>query len=277
MTQSLDNVAVEQFRDQFVLEYAGARKLAGMLTEVHGVVGRSYQWPVAGSAVMIDRGSAQSLIPASDVSHTPIVTTMAPKVLNLPTDLFQQAEVNANERTMLAKRHVGAVGRTEDQFALNAMNAATVDVTIPVDTSNLTVAKLRLVSRAFNVANVPASERFIAVHADQLESLLRETEVTSSDFNVVRALVNGELDTYLGLKFTVFGDLAEGGLPKTGDDRTCFAWHIDSMGQTWNVEPGVNVEWSVERQSWVSVSRVSSGASNLLSNGLIKIICDETL
>ncbi len=276
MTASLSNVEVQMFRDQFVLNYAGKRKLAGKLTEVHGIVGKSYQWPVAGSAVMIDRGSAQSLIPASDVDHTPVVTSFRPKVLNLPTDLFVQATVNANERAMLAKRHVEAIGRTEDQFALNAMNLASGVVTVPTAATNLTVDKLREVSFEFNRQNVPTSERMIAVHASQLKSLLTEAEVTNIDFNTVRALVNAELDTFMGLKFTTFGDLAEGGLPKTGDIRTVFAWHKDAMGQAWNVDPAVNVEWSVERQSWVSVSRVSSGASNLLPLGLIKIDCDET-
>ena len=276
MTQSLSNVQVEMFRDQFVLDYAGERKLAAMLTEVHGVVGKSYQWPVAGSAVMINRGSAQSLIPASDVDHTPVITSFVPKVLNLPTDLFQQAEVNANERSMLAKRHVQAVGRTEDQSAIDAMNAATGVTTIPTNVTNLTVDKLRLVALEFNRNNVPSTDRMIAIHADQLEALLRETEVTDADFNTVRALVRGELSTFLGLNFITFGDLAEGGLPKTGDIRTCFAWHKDAMGQAWNVDPAVNVEWSVERQSWISVSRVSTGASNLLPLGLVKIDCDET-
>lgn len=44
-------------------------------------------------------------------------------------------------------------------------------------------------------------QRYIVHAADFLEKLLAQTEVTSSDYNSVKALVQGELDTFLGFKF----------------------------------------------------------------------------
>lgn len=68
--------------------------------------------------------------------------------------------------------------------------------------SNLTVAKLREAKRILDSNDVdPEEERFMIVNASALSSLLGETEVTSADFNTVRALVQGELDTFLGFKF----------------------------------------------------------------------------
>lgn len=43
--------------------------------------------------------------------------------------------------------------------------------------------------------------RYFVHTAGALEALLGTTEVTSADFNTVRALVNGEVDTFLGFKF----------------------------------------------------------------------------
>lgn len=43
--------------------------------------------------------------------------------------------------------------------------------------------------------------RFFVHTAGFLEAMLEQTQVTSADYNTVRALVKGELDTYLGFKF----------------------------------------------------------------------------
>lgn len=44
-------------------------------------------------------------------------------------------------------------------------------------------------------------KRYIIHSADFLEALLSQTEVTSSDYNSVKALVAGELNTFLGFEF----------------------------------------------------------------------------
>lgn len=44
-------------------------------------------------------------------------------------------------------------------------------------------------------------QRYFVHTAGMLEAMLEQTQVTSADFNTVRALVKGELDTYLGFKF----------------------------------------------------------------------------
>ena len=76
----------------------------------------------------------------------------------------------------------------------------------------MTVAKLRSIRTLFNKAGVPKGERFAIVHPQQTGDLLGTTEVTSSDFNTVKTLVNGDVDTFLGFKFIEIGDRDEGGL-----------------------------------------------------------------
>lgn len=74
--------------------------------------------------------------------------------------------------------------------------------------SNLTVAKLRAALQLFeeNEAWNQDAPQFgdqlvIAVTSSQIMSLLRETEVSSYDFNNVKALVEGKIDTFMGFKF----------------------------------------------------------------------------
>jgi len=54
--------------------------------------------------------------------------------------------------------------------------------------------------------------------------LLQNTEITSSDFNVIRALVAGDVGAFMGFNFITSNRLA-----KTGTDRTCFAFAMDGI------------------------------------------------
>ncbi len=65
--------------------------------------------------------------------------------------------------------------------------------------SNLNVQALRRAKKILDQNDVdPSIRRHVSYTASQQENLLTETETTSSDFNTVRALVQGELNTFLG-------------------------------------------------------------------------------
>jgi len=79
----------------------------------------------------------------------------------------------------------------------------TANQQIAVGAAGLTIAKLREALEIFraNEVDLEMDPLFMAVSAKQLTDLLATTEVTSSDYNSVKALVNGQLDTFLGFKF----------------------------------------------------------------------------
>lgn len=86
--------------------------------------------------------------------------------------------------------------------------------------SGLTIGKLRKANSIFGLADVDDSEpRVMAVTQNQLDDLLRTTEVTSADYNSVKALVDGKVDTFMGFKFKRVN-----GLAKSGSVRSCAAW-----------------------------------------------------
>jgi len=67
----------------------------------------------------------------------------------------------------------------------------------------MNVATLRAVRKKFkqNESIAKGEKLIFAWAAQQADDLLGTTEVTSSDFNTVRALVNGEVDTFMGFLF----------------------------------------------------------------------------
>lgn len=91
----------------------------------------------------------------------------------------------------------------ETQSGVSLSAGQIVDEDFGTANSDLTVAKLREARRILLANNVDldAEMPVCIVDADMLDNLLGETEVTSSDYNSVKALVNGEVDTFLGFKF----------------------------------------------------------------------------
>jgi hypothetical protein len=85
----------------------------------------------------------------------------------------------------------------------------------------MTVAKLREAKAIFmrNEVDTDNDQLYIALTSNQIEDLLATTEITSSDYNTVKALVQGQIDTFMGFKFVQIERL-----PKVSTTRTCFAW-----------------------------------------------------
>jgi len=92
--------------------------------------------------------------------------------------------------------------------------------------TGLTIAKLRDTKEILDAADVdPDMPRYFAVNAATLKDLLATTEITSSDYNVVKALVAGQVDTFMGFKFIQTQRLT---LDANSDIQN-FAWAQDGL------------------------------------------------
>ena len=140
-----------------------------------------------------------------------------------PTSSYAQAAAMAMGRAMDDVIITAALGTA--YTGETGTGTESVQTGVVKGTTGLTVAKLILAKDLLDKADVdPSIPRHVMCGPEQLGNLLGDSEVTSSDFNTVKALVQGELDTYLGFKFTVTNRL-----PKTGNDRTCIAYAEDGL------------------------------------------------
>lgn len=134
--------------------------------------------------------------------------------------------------------------------------------------TGLTIAKLRQAARILNVNKAPMMGRFLALDPYGLEDLLATTEVTSSDYNVVKALVNGEVDTFLGFKFIMIPDL----LPNASGTATAFAWQESSMGLVLGEDIMTRVDERADLSMAVQVyARATFGAVRVEDEGVVQI------
>ena len=112
------------------------------------------------------------------------------------------------------------------------------------------------------------------IHASGLAALLDDTKIASSDYAAVKALVQGQIDTFLGFKFITIGDRDEGGLPKPST-RTCFAFHKDAIGMGIGMNQKTEINYVAEKTSFLVASMFSAGAVAIDAEGIVAISATE--
>lgn len=279
MAVSLSTNFVTLFDAEVKQAYQAQQQLMGTCRSRMGVVGSTVQFPKIG------KGQATARIPQTDVvplnvAHTNVTATLSDYIAPEYTDIFDQSHVNYEERQELVQVVSGAIGRRADQIKLDALAASSTSLTVSNDIggtdTNLNVAKIREAKRLLDGGNVPKGDRYFSMHADGLSSLLGETEIGSTDYNAVRALVAGEVNTYLGFTFVTFGDMDEGGLAiDASSDRTHFAWHKDALGYAESISQRSEINYIPEKTSWLVTAMLSAGATAIDDEGIVILTSRE--
>ena len=194
-----------------------------------------------------------------------------------PTSFYAQAAAAAMGRAMDDVIITAALGTAST--GETGSGSATLDATnnmVGSSSSNdgLTIAKLLEAKRKLDLNDVDTSiPRYIAVGPKQIEDLLGTTQVTSSDFNTVKALAQGDVNSFLGFEFIMTNRLDV----DSNDIRSCFAWAED--GLTLGIGKDVSARID-ERNDKGYATQVyycmDIGAVRMEESKVVKIFCDET-
>lgn len=280
MSVSLSNAFVTLFDAEVKQAYQGKALLVPAVRQRRGVEGSTVKFPKVGKGVATVRVPQTDVTPLN-VAFSTVTCTLTDYNAAEYSDIFNQAKVNFDERQELVQVVASAMGRRQDQIILDALTASSTSLTVSNDIggtdSNLNVAKLREAKRLMDKNNVPPEGRHIIIHGNGLASLLAETAVTSSDFNSVKALVQGDINSFLGFTFHMLGDRSEGGLVIDGSlDRSCFAFHQMAVGYGEGIGMRTEINYIAEKTSFLVNEVFSAGAIAIDDEGIVKITCRET-
>jgi hypothetical protein len=277
MAQSITNAFVTLFDEEVKQAYQGEALLRGTMRTRSGVQGNTVKFPKIGKGVATVRVPQTDVTPLN-VTYSQVTATMTDYIAAEYSDIFHQSHVNFDERRELVQVVSKSIARRMDQLCIDALNAAsspsTVATSVGGAASNMNIDKLRAAAKALNEKNVPAEGRHLLMHSSQLDALLGETETTSADFATVKALVRGEINSFMGFNIITMGDRDEGGVPKPST-RSCFAWHQDSMGYAESMSQKSEVNYIPEKTSFLVSSMFSAGAVAIDDEGIVKISCTE--
>jgi len=277
MAQNVTTAFVTLFESEVKQAYQAQAMLRGTCRTRTGVQGNTVKFPKIGKGVATPRIPQTDVTPLN-VTYSQVTANMSDYIASEYSDIFHQSHINFDERRELVEVVSKAIARRMDQIVIDALNASsgasTVATSIGGASSNMNIDKLRATAKAMNEKNVPSEGRYLLMHASQLDALLGETETTSSDFASVKALVRGEINSFMGFNILTMGDRDEGGIPKPST-RTCFAWHKDSLGYAESMAQKSEINYVPEKTSFLVSSMFSAGAVAIDDEGIVKISCTE--
>ena len=251
------------------------------------------------------RGARHGETPLSDASHTRRKLTMADYVV--PADLIDsddRLKMLIDPQSVYVQNQVFSLNRVIDDVIITALGGPaygghTGDTTINnydegecrlvgssgalvaagsnhtdlADTA-LTIAKLLTCKQLLDDAEIdPARQRYFLTNPYNINQLLNTTEVKSSDYNTVKALAQGQIDTFMGFKF-----IQSTRLPADGTDTgatNCYAFAQDAIVLAIAQEPKVSVDRRADRLNSVQVfSELSIGATRVEGPAVVEINLD---
>jgi hypothetical protein len=145
--------------------------------------------------------------------------------------------------------------------------------------TRLTLQKLLDAKGKLDGADVdPNEERFIAVTATQLTDLLNISEIKGADYNTVRALVRGEVDTFLGFKFIVCNRIAfpYGMTSVAANFRSIPVWAKSGVCLAMSNDINTQITERSDKSYATQVyAKMSIGATRMDEDKVVQILCTE--
>ena len=143
--------------------------------------------------------------------------------------------------------------------------------------SGLTIEKLILVRQALEeLENDPDDMFYICCAPKQMSDLLREAETQSIDTNIIRSLVAGVVNEYMGFRFVKSNNITIGSSNDVDADTSVYelpVWAKDGMLFARHQSPIFGVDWLPRKQIWQISARVGMAAIRLDESKVMKIEC----
>lgn len=200
------------------------------------------------------------------------------RVLNDPRMKYQASLAAGGNR-----RHDYRVSRAFDATAVTGKGSSgtaafdSTNYSIATGSAGMTVTKLRQAAQKLMTAENPkdggANAWYCVMTAKQLMiDLLATTEVTSADFNTVKALTKGEVNEFMGFEFC-----RDENLPISSTTRSTFAWRKASMLLAVAAQGVASISIRNDLEDAVQIRyEVDSGATRMDEKGVVRILCTES-
>ena len=194
-----------------------------------------------------------------------------------PTSTYSRAAAAAMNRSiddviitaMNASANTGVSGGTSTALP-SSQKTATSD-----QSDGLTIDKLRSAKYILDNNDIdPSLKRFLVCGPKQIQDLLEVTEVTSSDYAVVKALATGTINSFLGFEFIMSTRLNKDTTYTT--DRLVFAFTEDAiklaLGKDVSAKISERADKSYSTQVYYSMDL---GATRMEEEKVVQIPCNE--
>lgn len=187
-------------------------KLLNTIYLKQNVRGKTFFQDQIGEWVMEVKGSRNTQTPNNDPALARRMGLMIDYHDNRLLDRGDELKSISDPKSAYTIAAAQSLGRQIDDVIIaaargNAFSGETGSTTVTNgnivlgSASSMTIGRVIACKKALDDNDVEMEDRYFVANTTVLNNLLDVTEATSSDFNVIKALVRGELDTWLGFKW----------------------------------------------------------------------------
>ena len=290
MSSNITTSFVEQYSSNVnLLSQQMGSKLRASVDE-ESVVGKSAFFEQIDSTAAVLRTSRHGDTPQIDTPHSRRRVSLADYEWGDLIDDADKIRALVDPTSAYARNAAAAMNRAMDDVIITAMNASAstgvagaTSTALPSSqktaTSNqsdgLTIAKLLAAKKILDNNDIdPSRKRFIVCGPQQISDLLGTTSVTSADFNTVRALSTGEVNSFLGFEFIMSTRLNFDA--SNTDDRLVFAYTEDAIKLAIGSDIKANISERADKSYSTQVYyAMSLGATRMEEKAVVQIPCHE--
>ena len=286
MSTQITTAFVNQFSANIQMLSQQMGSLLRIAVDVETVNGEKAFFDQVGSAAAVLRTSRHADTPLIDTPHSRRMVTMSDyeyadliddsdkvRLLVDPTSTYTRAAAAAMGRAMDDVIITAALGTAQTGKEGSTSTALSAGQKIAHGSAGLTIAKLVSAKELLDSASVdPSIPRFIIVSPKQVSDLLNNTTVTSSDFNTVKALAQGEINSFVGFRFIVSNRLNT----DSNSDRQVIAFAQDGLKLAIGKEPAARIDERADKSYSTQVYYSQAIAATRMEEAkVVEIACNE--
>ena len=286
MSVQITTAFVEQYKSNvFHLAQQKGSRLRDTV-KLETVNGKAHFFERIGSVSAEKRTSRHADTPRMDTPHSRRKVTMDDYDWADLIDNEDKVRMLISPQSEYAMAGAWAMGRAMDDAIIAAASGSAYGGTsggtaialpsaqkIVHGSAGLTIAKLIEAKEKLDASDLdPDEERYMIVTAKQLSQLLALEQITSGDYNTVKALVQGDVDTFMGFKFMRTQRLA---LDANGN-RSVLAFCRSAMGLAVGQDIQTKITERADKNYATQVFlSMTIGATRVEDEKIVEIACNE--
>ena len=281
---------VEQYSSNVsMLSQQMGSKLRGSV-DVENINGKNAFFDQVGVTAAQLRTSRHGDTPQIDTPHSRRRLSLADYEWADLVDDVDKVRMLVDPTSSYAKAAAAAMNRAMDDVIITAFNASastgvagggtqalpSSQKTATSDQSDgLTITKLLAAKKILDNNDVdPSLRRYIVCGPQQISDLLGTTQVTSADFNSVRALATGAVNSFMGFEFIMSTRLNKDATNTT--DRLVFAYTEDAIKLAIGKDIKANISERADKSYSTQVYYcMDLGAVRMEEKAVVQIPCHE--
>lgn len=286
MSVQITTAFVEQYKSNVfhLAQQKGSRLRDAVRSET--VTGKSHFFERIGSVAAEKRTSRHSDTPRMDTPHSRRKVTMDDYDWADLIDQEDKVRMLISPQSEYAMAGAWAMGRAMDDSIIAAATGTSyggvsggTSVALPSTqkivhgSAGLTLAKLIEAKEKLDANDVdPDEARYMIVTSKQMSNLLNLEKVTSSDYASIKALVQGQIDTYLGFKFLRTERLGT----DSNSDRQVLAFCQSGIGLAVGSDVSTRISERADKNYATQVFlSMTIGATRVEDEKVVEIACNE--